>query len=358
MAEPRHRLVPAGDLHAFVEGVFAALGLPPEDARIQADYTLAAHLRGFDTHGVEEIGDYARALGGGRINPAPRLRVERVTPWSLRVDGDNGMGHVVSTRTMREVLAMADEVGIGAAVVRNSNQYGAASVYALMALERDCVGVSMSNTYPLMAPWGSRERFLGTNPLAVAVPAGRAAPFVLDMAMSLVARRTVMEWAALGRALPEGWALDDAGRPTTDPKAALTGVLPPIGGSKGSALTFVVDILAGVLSGAGFGDSVVGLDGEPGKSGDCGHFLLAFKVAAFMPLADFKARMDTLADRVRALAPAAGFSEVRMPGARGHRLEAERRATGVPVRDDVAERLVRIGAELGVPFPEGAAAGP
>jgi len=344
-------IVAVDPLRRFVMDLFAALGLPPDDAEVQARCLLEAHFRGFDTHGVGCIPSYAECLEQGRIKAKPQIRVERRMPWVALVDGDNGMGHVVASRAMAAALEAVEEIGIGAAAVRRSNHFGAACVYPVMALDSDCIGIAMGNAAPNVAPWGARQGLLGTNPLAVAVPAGRNPPFVMDLATSTAARRKIREAMEQGRPIPEGWAMGRDGWPTTDAKAAIEGVALPFGGAKGSAISMLVDILAGVLPGAEFAGGVVSFVNAIGREAGCGAFFLAFRVEAFMALGEFKARMDTLIDRVHALEPATGFDVVRVPGERGASLAAARRQNGIPLAPGVIAKLSRLGAEHGVAFP-------
>ncbi|HJO69574.1 MAG TPA: Ldh family oxidoreductase [Rhodospirillales bacterium] len=343
--------VPAEILKTWLGEVFARAGMPTEDAAIVADCLIAAHFRGFDTHGVPCVPPYIECLRARRINPTPAIRIERRTPWAIAVDGDNGMGHVVATRAMRAAIEAADEIGIGVASVRHSNHIGAAGIYPIMALEADCIGLAMANASPNVVPWGSREPFLGTNPVAVAVPAGRYPPFVFYMATSVVARRKIRAAAEANQQIPEGWAIDAEGRPATTARAAMEGAVLPFGGAKGSALAMLIDVLAGVLSGAQFAGTVLSTYTNQEREVDSGNLLVAMKVASFMPVAAFKQRMDTLIDRVGELPPAEGFDEVRMAGARGAALERERRTNGIPLAAGTAEEMARIGVDLGVPFP-------
>ncbi|MDP7652903.1 MAG: Ldh family oxidoreductase [Rhodospirillales bacterium] len=210
----------------------------------------------------------------------------------------------------------------------------------------------MANAGASVAPWGSAERLLGTNPLAVAVPAGRHPPFVMDMATSTVARRKIFEAARDGRPIPGDWALDSEGRPTTDAAAARDGISLPFGGAKGSAISMLVDILGGVLSGAEFGGRVLSSMTNFERPCHSGNFHMAFKVEAFMSSDTFAQRMDTLIDKIKDLEPAEGFDEVRVAGERGARLEDEYRASGLPLNPKDVDALSKLGDELGVSFPQ------
>jgi LDH2 family malate/lactate/ureidoglycolate dehydrogenase len=268
----------------------------------------------------------------------------------MAVDGRNGMGAVVGARAMDEVLARADEFGIAAATVRNSNHFGAAGWYAARAPARGCVGICISAASKSLAPYGSRKPFFGTNPIAVAIPAGDRAPWVMDMATSLAARGHIRIAAAAGRSIPEGWALDRDGRPTTDAAAALAGVMLPFAGPKGSALAFLADILAGALAGAGFGGSVRDMNTDFTAPQNVGHFVMAFRIDAFTDPAEFAERMAALIARLKSLAPAEGFAEVNYPGEIEARLAAERRVAGIPLSDECLAALRKLAADLGIPF--------
>ena len=252
---------------------------------------------------------------------------------------------------MRAAILAARDFGIGVVGVRRSNHIGAAGVYPLMAAAEGMIGVTMANSAPSVAPFGSRRPFLGTSPLAVAVPAGVHPPFVLDMATAAAARRKIFEAAEAGRPIPAGWALGADGQPTTDAAAAMKGVSLPVGGAKGSAMAMLVDVLAGALTGAEFAGRVLSTVTNTERPSASGNLHVALRVDAFMAPYQFARRMEMLAARVEALPPAPGFDEVRLPGVRGARLEAELRTHGVPLPAALAAGLAELGAGLGVGFP-------
>ncbi len=338
-------------LDAFAARIFERVGMRAEEAAILAGHLVGAHLRGFDTHGVGCIPNYALNFEEGRVAARPEIVIERRAPWAWSVDGGNGIGHVTATRAMEAVLLSVREFGIGVASVRHSNHLGAACQYPLMAAAAGYVGIALANAPSHVAPWGSRRKFFGTNPIAVAVPAGERPAFVLDMATSAAARRKFRLALELGVPIPKGWALDPEGNPTTDPAEALAGSAVPAGGPKGSGLGMMVEILAGVMSGATFAGDVVDLFTNQERPVDSGHFLMAFNPAVFMPAEEFAARMDELIDRFKALETAPGFDEVRFPGERAARIETARRQGGIPLPATTAKSLVELGERLGVPFP-------
>jgi L-2-hydroxycarboxylate dehydrogenase (NAD+) len=340
----------ATDLIEFISAILRQLDVPDPDAAILSNCLVFAHLRGFDTHGLPCLAGYVECLEQGRINPQPKLAVERPMPWTIRLDADNGLGHVAAHKAMGLALDAAEQFGVGAAVVRRSTHFGAACCYSMLALSRDCIGLVTSNAMAAAAPFGALESFLGTNPLSVAVPTLKAPPFVIDMATSEGARKKVRQALSQGMPLPAGWALDKDGNPTTDPQAALEGVMLPFGGMKGSAITLLLDILSGVLSGAEFGGRVLSvLTNQQRESGN-GNFMLVLKVASFMPVEEFKGRMDEELERLRALRPAKGLKEVIYPGYKEHFTEISRKAQGIPLAAAVVEEARAIGKRHGVVF--------
>ncbi|MBE0532690.1 MAG: Ldh family oxidoreductase [Rhodospirillales bacterium] len=338
-------LVAAKTVEGAIGEVLRRRGVPEADARAAACGLVGANLRGVDTHGLSCLPDYAKALDEKRLKATPAMTVERRLPWAATLDADNGLGPVAATRAMELALESADRLGVGAVAVRRSNHFGAAGVYAAMAAERGCVGIVTANASSVCAPFGAAVPLLGTNPLAVAVPAGRYPAFVLDMATSEGSRKKVRKALAEGKTIPSGWALGPDGRPTTDPQAALDGVMLPFGGVKGAGVTLLMDILSGVLTGAEFGGRVLSVMTNQERESGNGHFVLAFKVSAFMPDEEFRARMDEEIARLKALPPAAGFDEVMYPGEREWRIEAERSAKGIPLPRSLVKEVVALGGE-------------
>jgi L-2-hydroxycarboxylate dehydrogenase (NAD+) len=345
--------------------VFQKMGLPEEDARITAGVLVATDLRGIDSHGVARLGFYVERLRNGVIVPRSKVRTVAETPVTALIDAGGGMGQPVSYRAMEKAIQKAMDVGAGFVAVRNSNHYGIAGYYAMMALEHDCIGVSMTNSSVFVVPTFGREAMLGTNPIAVAAPAGRERPFVLDMATSIVpfGKLEVYDW--LGKATPPGWASDEDGAPATDPKRVMQnlmtqaggGLMPlggageSLGGHKGYGLVLLVDVLCGVLSGACYADLVnpKTADGRPLPSG-LGHFFGALQVQAFRPVAEFKAAMDDLQQRLRNAPKAEGQDRIYIHGEKEFE-EAERRSReGIPLSPKVLAELGEIARELDVEF--------
>jgi len=340
-------------LRTFASKIFERLGLSSEDASLVSDCLVKANLRGVDSHGVSRIPIYAKRLRLGLVNPRPNIRVTRVAPAASLVDGDDGMGMIVGTRAMSEAIAIAKESGVGLTGVHRSTHYGMAACYVLQAISKDCIGFAFTNASPGMPPWGGSKPVLGVNPIAVGVPAGKRPPFVLDMAMSVMARGKIRLAGLQGEPIPEGIALDAEGRPTTDGSEVFEdGAVLPFGGHKGSGLALWMEIMGGVFTGAAFAGEMRSLYGDFSGPQRIGHVFTAIRPDLFMPFEEFKTRMDTMIDRYRNSPKAEGFDEILMPGDLEEREEAKRRATGLPVSPGIADQLRQEAQEIGVSFPE------
>lgn len=341
----------AAKLISFAAQLFEAEGLPAEHAEMAAASLVDADRRGVKTHGVVRIPQYAKRLRAGLLNATPDIHVERPMPASRVVHADNAVGMVAASIAMEECLEAAEILGIGAATVRHANHFGAASVHTVKAAQRGAIGFAMSPGSRTLAPYGSSAPLLGTNPFAMTAPAGRFAPWSLDMAASVSARGHVRLAARDGREIPEGWALDSEGKPTTDAQAALSGVMLPFGGAKGSGLAMMVEILAGVLSGSAHTGDVRDWVADFDGPADVGHFFMAIKIEAFMPLKEFETRMETTIGRLKTLPRADGFDEVLYPGERAGRAEEAADAKGVPLSHQTAGDLREHAAALGIDTP-------
>jgi len=348
MSQDTPLLCPADRVRDFVVRLFSAYGLTTEHARAVADSLVTADLRGQGTHGVARVPSYVERLVRGLVNPKPQFQPTSRMPFAVAIDGDNAMGAVVATHAMGEALDRAEQFGMGAAVARRSNHFGAAGCYALMAAQRGAIGIVMSPASKSLAPFGSREPLLGTNPYAVAVPVREKAPWVMDMASSVAARGHIRLAARHGKPIPQGWALDAQGVPTTDAQAALSGVMIPFAGPKGSAIAMMVDIFGGVLSGSAFAGAIRDMNTDFEAPQDVGHFFMAMKVDAFMPEAEFYDRMDEAIARLKALKPAQGFDEVLYPGEPEARAAARRQKEGIPLTATVIAGLRTAGDAAGV----------
>jgi L-2-hydroxycarboxylate dehydrogenase (NAD+) len=364
--------VDAESLKSFCERVFRKLGVPEGDGRITADVLVAADLRGIDSHGVARLRRYADGLQSGMMVARPDVQVIAESPATAIIDAGGGLGQPVSYRAMEKAIDKALDVGAGFVAVRNSNHYGIAGYYAMMALEHDCIGFSTTNASVLVVPTFARNGMLGTNPIAVAAPANtdqnpRNWPFVLDMATSTVPRGKLEVYHRLEKPLPLGWATDETGAPTTDTDRVLEnfrgktqgggGLLPLggagelLGGHKGYGLSLLVDILCGVLSGAAYADLVYPktTDGKALPS-NIGHCFGALRIDTFRPVEAFKVDMDDLQRRLKEAPKAEGQARIYVHGEKEYE-EAERRSRdGIPLNSKVAADLEAIAEELGVAY--------
>jgi LDH2 family malate/lactate/ureidoglycolate dehydrogenase len=328
---PAMRAISPDDLRRLVTTIFARAGLPDDDAALVARCLVEADLRGVRSHGTMRVGDYVRWIKAGNMNPRPNVQVVADSGATAVVDGDGGMGYVTADAAMRLAISRAKEYGVGAVGLRNGRHSGTMAYWAQLALEHGFIGFATTNAGMNMAPWGGKDKIVGNNPFAIAVPTRTAFPMVFDMATSVAAGGKLDMAILRGEPIPLGWALDSAGTPTTDPLAARKGSLLPVGGPKGYAMAVMLDVLAGVLTGARFGGSL----GAPG----CGQFYLAIDVERFMPLPDFLDRMDQLIDQIHASALAPGAERIYVPGEIEHEKADRSRREGLPLEENLIADL-------------------
>lgn len=329
----------AETLRSFVREVFLSHGLPQEDAATGADGLVLANLRGVDSHGVARLPMYCERLRRGVLEARPVIAATRANPAAVSIDGGNGLGFVVGKRAMAEAIALANEQGIGLAGVKGSNHFGMSALYVLQALDAGMISFVYTNSSPAMPVWGGQSPFLGASPFAAGVPGGARGPFVLDMACTVTARGKLKYAAQRGEPIPPGLALDRQGRPTTDGNAAFEGVVLPFAGAKGAGLSMLMEILCGVLTGAGFGGAVknpyTGLSGPQ----DVGHFFVAIRPDLFLARDDYEARMDSLVEAAKSQPLAEGFDEILMTGEPEARTSEIRERSGIPLTADVVASL-------------------
>jgi L-2-hydroxycarboxylate dehydrogenase (NAD+) len=357
----------SGDvLKAFIAGLLGKMDVPEGDAKLTAEVLVCANLRGIDSHGVARTRRYVQGLRDGVILARPEIRVVQETAVTALVDGGAGLGQVVAAGAMQTAMGKALEAGAGFVAVRNSNHFGIAGFYSMMALEEHLMGISMTNAAPLVVPTFGKDAVLGTNPLSVAVPTGNERPFVLDMATSVVTRGKLEEYERREKPLLEGWATDSEGVSRSDAGAVLHnlrersggGILPlggsgeELGGHKGYGLALLVDILCGVLPGAGYGTRVYPKDnsGQP-LPADIGHFFGALRVDGFRPLGDVRNSMDEIIGTLRSSAKAVGRDRIFVHGEKEWEIADDRKRRGIPLHPKVTEDLRALGEELGVPSP-------
>jgi LDH2 family malate/lactate/ureidoglycolate dehydrogenase len=353
-------LVSEPHLRAFTQNIFLAMGCSGVHAVLAADVLLKSDLRGIDSHGVARLSGYIRLWEKQRINATPDIKIVHETPTTATIDGDAGLGLVVAPFAMQVAIEKAKIYGSGWVSVRNSNHFGIAGYHALMAVEQDMIGFAMTNASPLVAPTFSNERLLGTNPMCYAFPAGQYPPVIVDMATSAAANGKLEIAQRSGKQVPEGWIQDGQGNFTTDPHALKSGgALLPLGSDrehgshKGFGLSATVDILSGVLSGAGYGPwvppfvSFLEPPANPPGIG-IGHFLGAMRVDGFRPAAEFKADMDNWVACFKSASTINPNQKVIIPGEPELKAEQDRMQNGIPLVDAVAKDLHDLALKLGV----------
>lgn len=346
----------APDLTDYAMAMFLSAGMSPADAALIAGDLVKANLRGVDSHGVSRIPMYLDRLRRNLVNPRPQVTVAKVAGAVGQVDGDNGMGFVASDRAMTLACDLAGEMGIGLVGVHRSTHFGMGACYVLRAIERGYISMIFTNSSPAIPMWGGRTTFLGASPIAAGIPGGTHPPFVMDMAMTVIARGKIRLAAMKGDPISEGLALDIDGNPTTDAAKAFEGVCLPFGGVKGSVLATMMDLMSGVFTGANFGGDVKSLYFDHSEPQNVGHLFFAIKPDLFLSLTDFSARMDEFYSRIKQLPRAAGVEEIMLPGEPEQRREDQRRRDGIPVTANVVADLVAEGRAVGVSFPQGRAA--
>ncbi|MDH3241959.1 MAG: Ldh family oxidoreductase [Alphaproteobacteria bacterium] len=339
-----------GPLRDFAEQVLAHYGVPGPDARMFADSLVQADLWGHQSHGVLRLPWYAARLetGAMRAVTAPRVDVDQGAVEVI--DGGDGIGQMLAARAMDDAIARAKRSGIGAVAVRNSNHFGTAMYFTRRAAAAGCIGVLTTNASPAMAPWGGTEKRVGNNPWSIAAPGGPLGPVVLDIANTAVARGKLYLAKQRGEDIPPGWATDGAGRPTTDPAAGIAGLILPMGGHKGYAISVMMDVLSGVLTGGGFLDGVAGPYQAERRSG-AGHLALALDIAAFRPLDEFLADMARLIDGLKSVPVAEGSAGVFYPGEIEALNDTENRRNGLILPEDTLADLKKLAESTGIPAP-------
>jgi L-2-hydroxycarboxylate dehydrogenase (NAD+) len=352
-----YRLSTEPGLKSFVSTVLTKVGVDPEDAAIVADVLVAADLRGVESHGVARLESYyVSRIRAGQLVAKPDVQTVRETPTSLLVDAGNGLGHPTAKRTMERVLQKASQSGAAFGAIRNSNHYGIAGYYAMLALERDTIGIASTNSVRYGAPTFGKDVLLGTNPLAFAIPAKNEPAFVLDFATTTVPKGKLEVYNRKEKQLNPGWAIDAQGNETLDPQVALKGALLPLGGygvdnggHKGYGLGLLVDILCGVLSGGAFGNDLP-LPSDPPLPGKISHFFAAFTIDGFRDPERFKADMDTELRAFKDSEKAPGQNRIYVAGEIEHEKTLYNREHGVPVHVKVWDGLEKLAGELGIPF--------
>jgi len=364
MNKPESHRFSSDEIHRYCSEVFQTFGVPEDDAELAADVLRLADLRGIDSHGVARMKAYHSLLAANSLNPKPKLKIVRETPSTATVDGDNGLGLVVGPKANQIAMEKAENVGTGWVAICNTNHFGIAGYYVLEALKRDMIGWSMTNTTRIMAPLWGADRMLGTNPLAIAFPGKNEPPVVIDLATTSAAFGKVEIAIRTNTNLPQGWAIDKNGNPTTDPHEMVDGgAMLPLGstreqgGHKGYCLGAMVDLLCGPLSGANWGPftppfTIEHAQPERSVGKGLGHFFGAMKIGAFIDPDEFKTQVDDWIQTMRSTRPVPGTDGPLIPGDPERESEKNRKTEGIPLVEAVIQDLQEISAATGVRLPQ------
>jgi LDH2 family malate/lactate/ureidoglycolate dehydrogenase len=333
--------MPAVDLVALLRDTFRYAGLSEADAAIAADVAGHGTLHGSDAHGAVQMPLYIVGLLDGTIKCKPNVEITGHLPCCKVIDADNALGLVVGQQAIDIAIELAKTFGMGAVAVRRSSHNGTAGYYSERAAEHGLIGMAFTNAMPAIAPTGSTEALFGTNPIGAAFPLPGADPIVIDMATSVVARSRIRAMLALGKSLPEGWAIDPDGKPTTDPAVAVKGSVLPIGGPKGYALALMVELLCSALSDAEPGFQIL-YENMAKRPSNIAQFYMALNPDGFVARDRYEARAAHVAGVVTKAKPAAGSEPPRLPGARGHAANRAAQATGQVISDNLANAFKNV----------------
>lgn len=337
----------ADRLRDFATAVYEGAGMSASDARLVADTLVQADLWGHQSHGVLRLGWYLDRIRNGVMSPVTKPEFVVDSGAIALIDGHDGVGHVLTMLATQEAVRRAKQHGVAVVGVRSSNHFGTCMYYTRLGALDGCVMWLTSNGGPAMAPWGGRKKIIGTNPWSVAAPAGKHPPFLMDMANTGVARGKIYLARNRREKIPEGWAIDSNGAPTTDPQAAIDGIILPMAGHKGYAIAMMVDVLSGVLTGGGF-LSQVHSPYKTAEQSNCGHFMVAVNIEALQPLSQFHERMEQYIAEIKSVPLAQGFDEIFYPGEMEARNDIANRRDGLLLPQDTCASLAAIAAGTGL----------
>lgn len=340
------RTIAVDELKKFMCAAFSLSGVPERDAEIVTENLIIAEMKGIASHGLSRFPVYLKRIQKGLVNPKPQITTKRVLPGVLSVDGDNGLGSVVMIQALTEGLAVAEEIGICALGIRQSNHFGISTYFCEKAADQGFISILFTNSPPATPPFGGKEPYFGTNPIAFGMPRKNRPHIIVDMATSVAARGKIIRAAQADEPIPEGWALDKDGYPTTDAKAALEGVLLSIAGPKGPALSLAVEFFAGVLTGAGYGKGVAWQYGPSEEPANVGHFMVLIKANSFIEGSEYEERTETFVSEIKSLSLAPGFKEIKLPGEREWEKEQMVLTQGIAMDLNLMEQYTSIAQQL------------
>jgi LDH2 family malate/lactate/ureidoglycolate dehydrogenase len=325
-------------------------GVSSADAEIFARALVDADVQGTSTHGVSRLNIYLKRIQLGLINPAVELKIDRNHGSVLALDAGNGLGQVQAMKALDLLIPLARQNGLASATIRNSQHFGALSYYCNRAAEQGMILLAMTNCEPAMSPTGGYAPFFGTNPIAASFPTSLGFPVKIDLATSIVARGNIIAASKKKQPIPEGWALDRNGQPTTDAGEALLGTVQTMAGHKGYALALMVEILSGVLSGAAVGSDIGSMYKNLDRKQDVGHFFCLFDISAFTDPATYFERIDSTVERLKNSARREGVDEILIPGERSSRTAARSESEGVSLGEETVAELRSWCEQFGIAF--------
>ncbi|QKX63292.1 uncharacterized protein TRUGW13939_10461 [Talaromyces rugulosus] len=341
-------LITSEQAYIFALSILQNYGVPLDRAAMVAESLVLADLRGVDTHGINRLSGYIDRIKCGVLDPNPELEFDMKSPVMAHLNARNTFGFVAGCMAIDKGIEIASIYGLAVVAVKNSNHYGMGAGYVLRAIQQGYAAIAFTNASRAMPPWGGKEALLGTSPLAVGVPGGKEGDFVLDMSPTVAARGKIRKAARRGESIPEGYALDEEGKPTTDPEAALKGVMLPIGGPKGSGIAMMMDIFGGLLTASSFAGGVNDQYKNTTEPQGVGHWFMVFKPEMFLDSKEnLGDRMDTLLGKVRSCEKAAGVERIRTPGENASDMERCRRVEGIPFTADEVENLNQLAKNSG-----------
>jgi LDH2 family malate/lactate/ureidoglycolate dehydrogenase len=342
-------LVKAEDLFDFCLNILKCVGVKEDDAKIIADTLVLADLRGIDSHGVARLPTYVKRVLKGYIDPNGPIEIVREYGATALIDAHNNFGQVAAMKATNLAAEKARKFGVSSIGVRKANHFGMAAYYALKLTGRKLIGIVLANGPPAIAPWGGKTPMLGTNPVCIGFPAEKGDSIILDMAISTVARGKIRLAALKGEKIPDGWAFDEEGNPTNDPKAALKGSLAPIGGPKGYGLALSLDLLCGLVTGSNFLQNVKALDDFSGHSGT-GFFIEAINIESFISYREYMENITKYIKEIKGCPKRTGVNEIFLPGEIERREAERRREMGIPLSQEVSQELKKLAEKFGVKF--------
>ncbi|MRG84922.1 Ldh family oxidoreductase [Salinibacillus xinjiangensis] len=341
----------AESLESFATAIFQKVGLTNKDAQLIARHLVLANLRGVDSHGLSKVDIYVKRFQEKIVNRKPTIQRMRESPVSALIDADNGPGIVAATDGIKLAVEKAKETGVGIVGITHSNHCGMLADYVQYAVQHECIALATTNAPAVMAPWGGKGRFFGTNPIAYGIPTGKEKDIIFDMATSTVAKGKIILAKLNGEKIPLGWAISKEGKPTSDPNEAIEGLILPMGGPKGYGLTFLVETLSALFTGAAYGPHISDLFTDFQNKQNVGHFFFVTRADLFQDINKFKERMDEMIQEMKQIPLTDEVEQIFLPGEIELHTYEKRKHTGIPLSIPLIDELSSIANQLNISNP-------